>query len=61
MYLSSLFVQDSAPENSQEYERLLEVRKEVLALFEEADKLAKQIRERKSNNSFKPTPLRGAA
>ena len=49
-YLGSLAVEDSVP-----------VRTEVLALLAEADELATQIRERQSNNSFKPTLLRGAA
>ena len=60
-YLSSLSHQDSVPESSPEYERLLQVRAEVLELLVEADQLAQKIRERHSNNSFKPTPLRGAA
>ena len=60
-YLSSLSLQDSVPESSPEYDRLLQVRTEVLRLLVEADELAKLIRERQSNNSFKPTPLRGAA
>ncbi len=61
MYLSSLSVQDSVPESSPEYERLLQIRTEVLALLTEADELAKVIRERQSNNSFKPKPIRGSA
>ncbi len=61
MYLSSLSVQDVVPESPPEYERLLQVRAEVLALLAEADELAKVIRERQSSNSFKSKPLRGSA
>ena len=60
-YLSTLSLQDSVPDSSPEYERLLQVRTEVLGLLAEADELAKIIRERQSNNSFKPKPLRGSA
>lgn len=45
-YLSTFSLQDSVPENSLEYERLLQVRSEVLELLAEADQLAKLIRER---------------
>lgn len=60
-YLSSLSVHDPVPESSSEYERFVQVRTEVLALLEEADELAKLIRERQSNGSFKPTLFSGAA
>ncbi len=45
-YLSTFSLQDSVPENSPEYDRLLQVRAEVLELLAEADQLAKVIRER---------------
>lgn len=60
-YLSSLSVQDSVPEHSPEYERLLQGRTEVLVLLAEANELAKLIRERQSKNSFQSKPRRGLA
>lgn len=60
-YLATFSLQDSIPEHSPEYERLQQIRAEVLKLFGEADQLAKLIRERQSNNLFKPKPLNGSA
>lgn len=60
-YLSKLSLLDSVPESTPEYERLLQVRTEVLGLLAEADELAKRIRERQSNHSFKTKPLSDSA
>ena len=54
-YLASLAAEDSVPESSPEYDRLLQVRTEVLSLLAEADELAARIRERQSNYSLKRT------
>ena len=43
-YLATFSLQDSVPENSPEYERLQQIRVEVLELLAEADQLAKLIR-----------------
>ena len=45
MFLSKYATSDVAPQQSPEYERLLQVKGQVMALLEEADQLAKVIRE----------------
>jgi hypothetical protein len=50
-YLAVFSLQDSFPEQSQEYERLQQIRVDVLELLGEADQLAKVIRDRQSNDS----------
>jgi hypothetical protein len=45
LYLSKLACLDDLPASSPEFERFLQVRAEVLALLEEADQLAKIVRE----------------
>lgn len=44
-YVARFSLQDSVPEESPEYERLLQIRAEVLKLLAEADRVAKLIRD----------------
>ena len=48
-YLAKFSTLDTLPEMSKEYERLLQIRNDVLALLAEADQVAKLIRERAIN------------